>query len=110
MHLGYFNCHTNESVRVITTDARLFEGILEGLIIPQISSLSSCYEHIIYEEEDEENQAYRWAFHFAEVKREACRRPVVMLFTKMKGTLKGTKTHYKNLSSELLKEATQKLH
>lgn len=46
-----------EKVRIITTDARLFEGILQGFDKSTNIIVSNCVERIIYpEEEEEENQ------------------------------------------------------
>ncbi|RLV85598.1 U6 snRNA-associated Sm-like protein LSm8 [Meyerozyma sp. JA9] len=86
--------YTNaEPVRVITTDARLFEGILEGFDNSTNIILSSCYEHIIYEDEKEENQSIPLGVYFMRGGNVVCigETSGEVDFSKMKRTLKGTK-------------------
>lgn len=45
-----------EKVRVITSDARLFEGILQGYDRQTNIVLSDCIERILYDTDAEENQ------------------------------------------------------
>lgn len=45
-----------KKIRVITTDARLFEGTLQGFDNSTNLIISGCIEIIIYPEEEEENQ------------------------------------------------------
>ncbi|KAK6461547.1 hypothetical protein DFJ63DRAFT_185137 [Scheffersomyces coipomensis] len=48
--------YIEKRVRVISTDARLFEGILQGYDKSTNIILSDCIERIIYPEPEEENQ------------------------------------------------------
>lgn len=45
-----------EKVRVITSDARMFEGILLGFDNSTNIIISNCIERIIYPENEEENE------------------------------------------------------
>lgn len=45
-----------EKVRVVTSDARLFEGTLQGFDNSTNIIMNHCIERIIYPEETEENQ------------------------------------------------------
>ncbi|KAL7664891.1 U6 snRNA-associated Sm-like protein LSm8 [[Candida] zeylanoides] len=46
-----------KKVRIISTDARLFEGILQGFDSSTNIIVSGCIERVIYpEDDDEENQ------------------------------------------------------
>lgn len=81
-----------EQVRVITTDARLFEGTLEGFDNSTNIVLSSCVEHITYDD-DEENQSISLGIYLMRGGNVACigETEGEVDFTKIKAKLKGTK-------------------
>ncbi|CUM53099.1 unnamed protein product [Debaryomyces tyrocola] len=87
-----------KKVRVITTDARLFEGTLQGFDNSTNVIINNCIERLIYPDEEDDNQEIHLGLYLMRGGNIVCIGEVDdtieadIDWTKVKGeTLKGTK-------------------